>query len=105
MHKSLFALTAAALSLGLATGARAEFGDVTTSTDPARAAAIEQHAQELKAREMRAPDRASMHAMHSMHSKRSMHAMHTLHAKHSMKHRAHHAMLARPAAKTAPAKS
>ena len=78
MPKSLYALMAAALSLGLASGARAEFGDVTASTDPAKAAAIEQHARELKARETHATHHVSMHSMHSM--QRHAHARHTMHS-------------------------
>jgi hypothetical protein len=78
MHKTFLALTAALMSVGLAGGAQAKFGDVSTSTDPATAAAVEQHAEALKARET--------HTMHSMHHA-SMHSMHSM--KHHAKHVAH----------------
>lgn len=49
MSKITFVLL---MSLGLASGAYAQgaSGGVTMSTDPAKAAAVERHAQELKAR-------------------------------------------------------
>ena len=45
------ALLAVAIGIGLATAvsAQAKLGDVTTSTDAAKAAAVERHAAELKA--------------------------------------------------------
>lgn len=45
------------LSLGLTSGAFAQGASsgVTMSTDPARAAAVERHAQELKARQAQTP--------------------------------------------------
>ena len=39
------------MSLGLASGAFAQTSGVTMSTDPAKAAAVEKHAQEIKAHE------------------------------------------------------
>ena len=43
------------LSLGVVTGAYAQSNGVTMSTDPAKAAAVEKHAQELKASQAAAP--------------------------------------------------
>ena len=76
MRKTLLVAAAATLTLGLAASAQAKFGDLTMSTDPAKAAAVEQHAQELKAHEMHA---RSHHA--SMHWTRH-HARHAAHLKH-----------------------
>ncbi len=68
MSKTLLAV---AMSVGLATGAHAQskFGDVTTSTDPAKAASVEQHAAELKTNQMQPMAHASKHVMrhHSRH--------------------------------------
>ena len=66
------------MSLGLASGAIAQTasGGVTTSTDPAKAAAVEKHVQELKAQEARKqtqtaakPAGKSTHASTTHHAK------------------------------------
>jgi hypothetical protein len=66
------ALLTVAIGIGLAgaASAQARFGDVTTSTDPAKAAAIERHAAELKA--------GSMH--HMAQASKSAARHHTQHA-------------------------
>lgn len=80
MNKILSALL---LSLGFAVCANAQTNGVTTSTDPAKAAAIERHAAELKAMQTRVADAKTM-PMHSV----KHHAVH--HSKHHAKkhHRA-----------------
>jgi len=79
------ALSTIAIFIGLAAAAsaQAKLGDVTTSTDPAKAASIEQQAAALK-------------------------AGHTHRAAHTSKHAARqkqHAMLQHPSGQKAPAKS
>ena len=66
------------LSLGFAVCANAQTNGVTTSTDPAKAAAVERHAADLKAMQSRVADTKTM----PMHSGKH-HAMH--HAKHHAK--------------------
>jgi len=64
------------LGLAVAASAQAKLGDVTVSTDPAKAEAVERHAAELK----------GSHAHHSAH--------HTAHAtKSTVKHHTQHAAM------------
>jgi hypothetical protein len=51
MSKALLAIVAS-ISLANVAHAQGKFGDVTTSTDPAKAAAVEQHVAELKTQHM-----------------------------------------------------
>ncbi len=66
------ALLTVAIGIGLAgaASAQAKLGDVTTSTDPAKAAAIERHAAELKAG-------SAHHLAHASKSATRQHAQHT----------------------------
>jgi len=63
-------LLTVAIGIGLAgaASAQAKFGDVTTSTDPAKAATVERHAAELKA--------SSAHHMADMSKPTRHHAQH-----------------------------
>jgi len=68
------------MSLGMASGvyAQSTSGGVTMSTDPAKAAAVEKHAQELKAhpaQEMQAkPATAHSSTHHAKHQAKQQHA-------------------------------
>jgi hypothetical protein len=79
------------MTLGMAAGAYAQTssGGITVSTDPAKVAAIEKHAQELKARPAATP--AATHT--SSHAK-----THT--GSHKAKPAAKHKPAAKPASKT-----
>ena len=61
-----------AIGIGMAgaAAAQAKFGDVTTSTDPAKAAAVERHAAELRAGSAHHMANASKSAMrhHAQHA-------------------------------------
>ena len=63
MNKALFAIVASISLVGIA-HAQTKFGDLTTSTDPARAAAVEQEAAALKAQQASRQSQVSGHAMH-----------------------------------------
>jgi|GraSoiStandDraft_16_1057320.scaffolds.fasta_scaffold2677144_1 hypothetical protein len=65
------------VSLFAAAGAYAAVGTdgaVTTSTDPAKAAAVERHAQELQARDAKVADQSVVHAGKKAHKHRKHHA-------------------------------
>ena len=63
------------LTFGLITAAQAQVGNgaITMSNDPAKAAAVERHAQELQAHQTPA---AHMGGMHAMKHKAMHHAKH-----------------------------
>jgi len=63
MSKALLAIVAS-ISLAGVAHAQGKFGDLTMSTDPAKVAAIEQQAAELKAQQAAHASTGSGHAMH-----------------------------------------
>ncbi len=63
-----------AVSLVLASAAYAQGGGVTTSTDPAKAAQVEQHAQALKAQQP-----ATGKSKHATRHGKAAHTSHTSH--------------------------
>lgn len=70
------------MSLGAATAAFAQSASngITTSTDPAKVAAVERHAQELKSRQA-APTTAKPAAQHTTSAKSKTHKPKTAHSK------------------------
>jgi hypothetical protein len=73
------ALLTIAVSFGLAgaAAAQAKPGDITMSTDPAKAAAVEQHAAELKASQHEAGHGSKSPAKHHTASATSHHHSHS----------------------------
>jgi hypothetical protein len=63
MSKALLTIVAF-ISLAGVAHAQSKFGDITMSSDPAKAAAIEQQAADLKAQQSRAMAHSPRHAMH-----------------------------------------
>ncbi len=63
MSKALWAILASVSLAGVAQ-AQDHFGDVKMSTDPAEAAAVEQHAAALRAQQAAHPSHGTVHAMH-----------------------------------------
>jgi hypothetical protein len=86
--KKTFVATLVSLFAVVGAHAAGTDGAVTTSTDPARAAAVEHHAQELQAR--------SAHSAHSAHAAVKP-VVHT--TKKASKHHKHHATHKKAAAK------
>jgi hypothetical protein len=82
MNRALL-MIAASFALAGAASAQAALGDVTMSTDPAKAAAVEQHAAELKASQHEASHGSKSSAKH-----------------HSAKSTSHHHSQSKPAAKS-----
>ena len=84
------------MTLGMAAGAYAQTssGGITVSTDPAKAAAIEKHAQELKARPAATTSAKPVATHTSSHAK----THHT--SSHKTKPAAKHKPAAKPASKT-----
>lgn len=75
MMMGLAALLAGSFNLA---SAQTDSNGITESTDPARAAAVEQHARELQARDSSAPNLSRTYAdrkasMHMKHSKQVKH--------------------------------
>jgi hypothetical protein len=83
-------LLLAALTVALAGSAFAQgSAGVTSSTDPARAAAVERHAAELRANTQTTAPAADKTRNTSRHHGKKHHARH--HGKHHAKHHGHHA--------------
>ena len=84
------------MTLGMAAGAYAQTssGGITVSTDPARAAAVEKHAQELKAR----PAVTTVAQPAATHTSSPAKTHHT--SSHKTKPAAKHKPAAKPASKT-----
>jgi hypothetical protein len=81
MNKLSVMVVSAALCIAAAASAQtSDRQGVTEDTDPARAAAVERHAQELRARQSTA---------HSMHRGQMHHGMHASTARGQHPHRAH----------------
>ena len=81
MNKLSVVVVSAALCIAAAASAQtSDRQGVTEDTDPARAAAVERHAQELRARQSTA---------HSMHRGQMHHGMHASTARGQHPHRAH----------------
>ncbi len=77
------------MSVGFAAGAYAQGSSgITTSTDPARAAAVERQAQELRSQHVSAEVPAKHVAKHHAKHHATKHA--TRHTKHQVKHQAEH---------------
>ena len=89
------------MTLGMAAGAYAQTssGGITVSTDPAKAAAIEKHAQELKARPAATTSAKPVATHTSSHAKTHHTSAHT--SSHKAKPTAQHKTAAKPAAKQA----
>ena len=77
------------LAFGCIAAAATDRSGVTMSTDPARAAAVEQHARELQARERAAMGPGAMHGetMGDMHT--DHHGKHAHHGSHGVKSKPH----------------
>jgi len=85
------------MTLGMAAGAYAQTssGGITVSTDPAKVAAIEKHAQELKARPATTTAAAQPAATHTSSHAKTHHT-----SSHKTKPAAKHKPAAKPASKT-----
>ena len=82
MKKSLIAAVVALAASGAVFAAvTTDSAGVTTNTDPAKAASVEQHAKELGSRTPQAFHRGSKEA--GMHHKHHMHHMHHMHHQHT----------------------
>ncbi len=98
--KGLALLLLASWAVGAAS-AQGTSGEVTMSTDPAKAAAVESHARELQARQAHETPKPASHkgaakAQSTTHAKSGHHAKGSTHAK-SGTHASHKAGASKPA--------
>ena len=93
MNKLSVMVVSAALCIAAAASAQtSDRQGVTEDTDPARAAAVERHAQELRARQTMAHSMQHGQMHHGMHASMARghrhHAQHTAHKPHQARHKA-----------------